>query len=283
MWFDNLSSGWNGDSRLLTTARVLEAFSAIRPHSTDIDKLRQWLVLSRQTENWGDSRNLAGVIRALLSSGTKWTLPSEAPSFRIGGREIAAPHIAEYTGSVTVDLNPLEVSGKTLEVVKKSSGPSWGGVISQYVAPILDVKAEKVPQLSIAKAVYVIEGGQTGEKAVSSQLRVGDRVRVTLSITSDRDMDYVAVTDARSACLEPDGQVSGYISSDGVGMYMEVRNESTNLFIPFLPKGTHVISYDCHVDREGVYSLGIATAQSQYSPLMVAHSAGAELSVKDME
>ena len=283
MWFDNLPSGLNGDSRLITTARVLEAFSAIRPHSTDIDKLRQWLVLSRQTENWGDSRNLAGVIRALLSSGTKWTVPSETPSFRIGGREIAAPHIAKYTGSLTVDLNPLEVSGKTLEVVKKSSGPSWGGVISQYVAPILDVKAEKVPQLSIAKAVYVIERGQTGEKAVSSQLRVGDRVRVTLSITSDRDMDYVAVTDARSACLEPDGQVSGYISSDGVGMYMEVRNESTNLFIPFLPKGTHVISYDCHVDRQGVYSLGIATAQSQYSPLMVAHSAGAELSVKDME
>ena len=202
---------------------------------------------------------------------------------RSGRDSSRPPHIAKYTGSLTVDLNPLEVSGKTLEVVKKSSGPSWGGVISQYVAPILDVKAEKVPQLSIAKAVYVIEGGQTGEKAVSSQLRVGDRVRVTLSITSDRDMDYVAVTDARSACLEPDGQVSGYISSDGVGMYMEVRNESTNLFIPFLPKGTHVISYDCHVDREGVYSLGIATAQSQYSPLMVAHSAGAELSVKDME
>ena len=283
MWFDNLSSGWNGDNRLLTTARVLEAFSAIRPHSTDIDKLRQWLVLSKQTENWGDSRNLAGVIRALLSSGNGWTVPSETPSFRIGGMEIDVPHAVRYTGSMTADLSPGEVSGKTLEVSKKSTGPSWGGVLSQYVAPILEVKAEKTPQLSITKAVYVIEGGQAGEKTVNSPLRVGDRVRVTLSISADRDMDYVAVTDARAACLEPDSQVSEYTVSDGIGMYREIRDESTNLFIPFLPKGTHVVSYDCHVDRAGVFSLGIATAQSQYAPLIVAHSAGAELSVKDTE
>ena len=281
MWFDNLSSDWSGDNRLLTTARVLEAFSAIRPHSTDIDKLRQWLVLSKQTENWGDSRNLAGVIRALLSTGTKWTVPSEAPSFRIGGKEIATPRAALYTGAMTVDLHPSDVSAKTLEVSKKSSGPSWGGVLSQYVAPILEVKAEKTPQLSISKAVYVIEDGKAGEKAIGSSLKVGDRVRVTLSITADRDMDYIAVTDARAACLEPDGQVSEYVVSDGIGMYREVRDESTNLFIQFLPKGTHVVSYDCHVDRAGVYSLGIATAQSQYAPLIVAHSAGAELSVTE--
>ncbi len=93
-------------------------------------------------------------------------------------------------------------------------------------------------------------------------------------------MDYVAVTDSRSACLEPADQTSGYTSSDGLWFYREVRDESTNLFIGFLPKGTHVISYDCYVDRQGAYSLGIATVQSQYAPQMVAHSAGKLITVK---
>ena len=74
MWFDNLPSGLNGDSRLITTARVLEAsLRSVRTVPTSTSCVNG--LLSRQTENWGDSRNLAGVIRALLSSGTKWTVP----------------------------------------------------------------------------------------------------------------------------------------------------------------------------------------------------------------
>ena len=116
--------------------------------------------------------------------------------------------------------------------------------------------------------------------ATAGKVKTGDRIRVTLTIVCDRDMDYVAVTDGRSACLEPAEQLSGYTSSDGLWFYREVRNDATNLFIPFLPKGTHVISYDCFADREGTYSLGIATAQSQYAPMIVAHSAGALITVE---
>ena len=94
-------------------------------------------------------------------------------------------------------------------------------------------------------------------------------------------MDYVAIIDGRSACLEPVDQLSGYTSSDGVWFYREVRNTCTNLFIPFLGKGTHVISYECHVDRAGEYTLGIAEAQSQYAPVITAHSAGKILGVDE--
>ncbi|MDE6867283.1 MAG: hypothetical protein K2J23_07800, partial [Muribaculaceae bacterium] len=84
----------------------------------------------------------------------------------------------------------------------------------------------------------------------------------------------VVVNDNRSALLEPAEQVSDYTSTGGVWYYKEVRNEATNLFIPYLPKGTHIITYDCYVDRAGSYSLGIATAQSLYAPSITAHSSG---------
>ena len=66
---------------------------------------------------------------------------------------------------------------------------------------------------------------------------------------------------------------------DGLGMYREVRDSKTSFFIDFLPKGVNVITYDCYVDREGEYAIGIASVQSQYSPLQTAHSGGAIISV----
>lgn len=277
MWFDNLSSSAWGWNKLITTAQVLEAYSEILPQSKEIDKLRQWFVVTKQTENWGDDRETAEVIHAVLTSGTKWTVPSSPAKITIAGEEIVPDRVAQLTGSLTVSISPK--SRGTLRIERDGSGPAWGGVISQYVAPIKDVKAEKIPQLSIEKNVYVITEGKEGSKASASSLKTGDKVRVTLTLTCDRDLEYVAVTDSRSACLEPADQTSGYTASDGVWMYREVRNESTNLFIPFLRKGTSVISYDCYVDRSGVYSLGIATAQSQYAPEITAHSAGKVVTV----
>lgn len=272
MWFDNLSSSFGGWNKLITTAQVLEAYSEIEPKSENVDKLRQWLLITKQTENWGDDRETAEVIHAILASGTKWTVPSSPAEIMIDGERVNIDRFAALTGSVTVNV---DANGKgNLTIRRTGAGPAWGGLISQYVAPIKDVKSAKVAELSIEKNIYVITNDADGTTASAGTLKVGDKVRVTLTVSCDRDLEYVAVMDARAACLEPADQISGYTQSDGVWMYREVRDNSTNLFIPFLGKGTHVISYDCYVDREGDYSLGIASAQSQYAPVISAHSAG---------
>ncbi len=280
MWFDNLKSGYGDDNTLLTTARVLEAYAMIEPRNPAVDMLRQWMVMSKQTQNWGDNRNSAEAIHAVLSSGSDWTVPSSAPTVALGGKQIDMRGIASVTGSFVIDLDAKSASGKKLKVSRSASGPAWGGVVSQYVAPILDVRSASVPQISIEKQVYAVTPGVSGTTASAGNVKVGDRIRVTLTVTCDRDIEYVAVTDPRAACLEPVDQLSGYAQSDGVWFYREVRDSSTNIFIPFLSKGTHVISYDCTADRAGDYSLGVADAQSQYAPEITAHSAGALLPVE---
>ena len=87
--------------------------------------------------------------------------------------------------------------------------------------------------------------------------------------------------DERAACLEPVDQISEYTFSDGLGMYREVRDSKTSFFIGFLPKGVSVISYECTVDRPGTYTAGVASAQSQYAPQQVAHSAAPLLIVTE--
>lgn len=280
MWFDNLASHSYADNALLTTARVLEAYAELEPQSPAVDALRQWMVMSKQTQNWGDNRTTAEAIDAILTSGSEWTAAADAPTVTLGGKSVTLGKMAALTGAVTVDLDLGSTSGKTLEITRTAPGPAWGGVVARYVAPIVDVKTVSTPQLAISKAVYTVTPGATGTTATAGNLKVGDRVRVTLTIASDRDIEYVAVTDPRAACLEPADQISGYAESDGLWFYREVRDSSTNLFIPYLSKGTHVISYECYVDREGEYTLGVAQAQSQYAPEIAAHSGGAIIPVR---
>ncbi|MDE7413435.1 MAG: hypothetical protein K2N05_06570 [Muribaculaceae bacterium] len=277
MWYDNLPSGFRGRGKLLTTAQVLSALHEISPSAPEVNQLRQWILMSKQVEDWGDGSIAAQLVNAILSTGTDWTVTSSAPEILINGERIEVDNIARLTGSLTVSL-----TGKSgeLKITRDAVGPAWGGIVSQYVSPIADVKEMKTPQLSVTKNLYVITNDKDGTTASSASLKVGDRVRVTITLKCDRDLQYVALIDNRSACLEPADQISGYTSSDGVWMYREVRNTATNLFIPFLSKGTHVISYDCFVDREGEYSLGIATAQSQYAPVITSHSAGKVIVVK---
>lgn len=280
--YDNLRSGYNGYTKLATTATVLEAFAEIEPEAEAVDGLRQWLVLQKETEDWGADSNTVGIIQAILSSGSDWTEESAAPEIMIGDKGVSLPEREMLTGIITMNLTPEIASGKTLTVRRNSDGPAWGGVVSQYVAPIKDVRSESCDNLSVEKAILIVRETESGEKVTSApmkggkiQLKTGDKVRVTLTLTCGKDMDYVALIDERSACLEPEEQLSGYTYKDGLGMYREVRDSKTGFFIGFLPKGVNVISYDCRVDREGEYSIGIASAQSQYSPLQSAHSSGA--------
>lgn len=272
MWFDNLESAGSGTSSILATARALEAYAMIKPDSPAVDQLRQWLVMSKQTQNWGDDRETCEAIYALLSSGSEWTASVKAPVISVGLDSLDLGS-SSVTGCYVVNLD-ASASGKTLTVSRSAAGPAWGGVVAQYVAPIADVKAAAIPQLSVSKNIYAVTSGESGSVAASGTYAIGDRIRVTLTLVCDRDLDYVTVTDSRAACLEPADQLSGYTSSDGVWYYREVRDARTNLFIPFLSKGTHVISYECYADRPGAYSLGIAQAQSQYAPEITAHTAG---------
>lgn len=271
IWFDNLSGGFKGLGKLRVTAHILQTMQSIRPASGDIDGMRQWLLLSKQTENWGDGVTAAEVVNAILTTGANWTTPSSLPEVYLNGEKLELPRIAAKTGAFTLSL-----TGKRGEVKihRNASGPAWGGVVSQYVAPIREVKKEGNAQLSISKALYTVTADEDGSRAITGSLAQGDKVRVTLTLKTDRDLQYVVVKDNRSALLEPAEQVSDYTSTGGVWYYKEVRNEATNLFIPYLPKGTHIITYDCYVDRAGSYSLGIATAQSLYAPSITAHSSG---------
>ena len=280
-WYDNIPSGPDGMSSLMTVAQVLEAFTEASPDSPAVDGLRQWLVLQKETEDWGSNPYTVEVVQSILSSGSDWTVSAGYPEVTVGGKRLSLPEGESPIGVSTVTLDASEVSGKKLTVSRKTEGPAWGGVISQYVAPMKEVGPASSANLKVEKRLMVVTDTPSGETVrEESTFKVGDKVRVTLTVTCGKDMNYVALTDERSACLEPDVQISGYEVKEGLWMYREIRDDKTSFFIGFLPKGVNVITYDCHVGRVGEYAIGIATVQSQYSPLQTAHSSGRVLTVE---
>lgn len=282
MWFDNLNSSWDGRNKLITTMQVLEAYSEVSPKAPQIDELRQWLLIQRQTEDWGTAEQIAEVVYAILSSGSDWTADFAPATFKLNGKDIAVDRRDALTGTFTL---PLDSKGGTIEIAKSAGHQSWGGVLSRRILPITEVKPFSESDITVSKRVLrVIEdadGNRTEEVKEGQTLRKGDKVRIEIMLTSQRDMDYVCVIDGRSAALSPVEQLSGYVWQDGSGYYRDVRNDCTNLFFDFLPKGITYTGYDCFVSQDGVYSLGIAQTQCLYAPMQTAHSGGSLLEVSE--
>jgi hypothetical protein len=93
-------------------------------------------------------------------------------------------------------------------------------------------------------------------------LKVGDRIKIRITIEADRDYDFVEVVDKRAACMEPVKQLSGYRN----GYYTSPKDCSTNYYFDRLSKGQHIIETEYYIDRAGTYETGTCTAGCAYSP-----------------
>lgn len=283
MWFDNLRSGIFTNNTLVTTAQALEAYNEVTPKSESIDLLRQWLIIERQAQDWGSDSQLAEVIYSILTTGSDWTVTSEAARIYLNGIDITPTNADAYTGSFVVALRPEQASDATLKIEKFGEHQAWGGVVTKQVKPIQDVQQFSESDVTISKRILLVENTENGTTVSTldgNHLKVGQRIRIQLIVSSSRDMDYVVIHDEMGGFMSPCEQLSKYIWQDGIAYYREVKTDVNNLYIPRLPKGNFLVEYDCFVSAEGIFSTGIATLQSLYAPTLSAHSSGLVVEVK---
>lgn len=288
LWFDNLETGYFSPSPLLLISRCLDAYREIDPKNEAIAQFEQYLVLSRQTADWNlelGEAGVASVVNSLLGGNTRGNVISSARRVNmevyLNDHPIELPSEEEMFGNISISLDPALASNGKLIIHRHGETPAWGGVISQYVAPIAEVKAADVPQLKIEKRlipISVTEKGVKGGKDTGS-FKKGERIRVTLTVTTDRELDYVLISDKLGAWMQPAEQLTRYEWQDGIGFLRETRQSDVNFYITRLPKGKFIINYEVNADRDGEYSTGIAAAQSQYYPLFTAHTAGRVIQV----
>lgn len=278
MYWDNLQIGWRYFDKVAVTATILEAMHEVGASQTEINQIRKWILLMKQSNDWGSSSLAADAVYALLSTGSQWLERSEKPSITIDGEAVQFSHIDEYVGYCRKTI-PAK-SGATLKIDRKGASPAWGAVYCQYKAPMASVEAKDITEMSIRKEYLVYGADGKLIPATDRNFKVGDKVQVRVVIKNNKDLDFVTVTDQRAACFEPKDQLSGSRYMDGTYFFQETKDAQTNLFFTSLDKGTHIISYDVYVTAEGHFSAGIATAQCQYAPQLSAHSSGTQITVQ---
>ena len=191
------------------------------------------------------------------------------------GKQVISTPKEDALGYVKEEVTGNVRNVKKVVVSKESAGMGWGAVYAEFEEDMDKVSAQG-NALKVQRTLLK-DGQPLGEGAT---LQVDDKLTVRLTITADRDMDFVQVKDERAACLEPVEALSGYRWNQRIGYYQETKDASTSFFFDQMRKGKYELEYEVYVTSLGEYQQGIATVQSVYAPEFNGHGKGGRLIVK---
>jgi len=272
-YYDTPRAGYSWfDYKIPTQSIAIEALQMITPNDFQtIDEMQRWLLQQKRTQAWDTPINSVNAVYAFLK-GQEFRLVQnqKMPAINLDVKTVAVPKASAAIGYVKTELP----KGKRLTIRKTSDGTSWGAVYAQFFQTTKNI-ADHGSGLTIKRELLVKDGNKL--TPITQHLTPGQRLTVRITITADRDYDFVQVVDKRAACMEPVKQLSGYHR----GGYITPRDNTTCYFYDMLSKGTHVIETEYYIDRAGTYETGTATVECAYSPEFRAVTKSETLNIKD--
>lgn len=257
--------------KIPTQVSVIEAMQMLKPNDTQtIEELQRWLLMSKRTQVWDTPVNTVDAVYAFMKGNeSNWSRKAENAVLKLDGKLLPMPQ-----DSTTLGYVKTERPGKAskLSIDKKSDYTSWGAVYAEFKQPISEIGSME-SGIKVRRVIVPAESESKGNA------QVGEKVKVTLIITADRDYDFVQITDKRAACLEPVNQLSGYQWS--IGCYVSPRDHATNFYFDRLSKGKHIVEMEYYVDRKGDYQSGTCIAECTYSPEFSGRTETYELKVNN--
>lgn len=257
--------------KIPTQVSVIEAMQMLKPNDKQtIEELQRWLLMSKRTQVWDTPVNTVDAVYAFMKGNeSNWSRKAENAVLKLDGKLLPMPQ-----DSTTLGYVKTEKTGKAskLSIDKKSDYTSWGAVYAEFKQPISEIGSME-SGIKVRRVIVPAESESKGNA------QVGEKVKVTLIITADRDYDFVQITDKRAACLEPVNQLSGYQWS--IGCYVSPRDHATNFYFDRLSKGKHIVEMEYYVDRKGDYQSGTCIAECTYSPEFSGRTETYELKVNN--
>ncbi|MDA0657973.1 MAG: MG2 domain-containing protein [Planctomycetota bacterium] len=283
---------WHG-SDIEANAYYLKLLARTEPQGAVAPRLVKYLLNNRKHATyWNSTRDTSICIEAFADylKTSQETLPDMSIEVLVDGKkrhEVTINAKNLFTFDNRFALTGADVTDGKHEVTirRRGKGPVYFNVYATHFTledPIkaagLEVKVGRrfFRLVREEKEIPVAGGrGQVAGQRVEKYRREplenlavvssGDLIEIELEIDSKNDYEYVMFEDMKVAGMEPVDVRSGY-TQDGLGAYMELRDNRVVFFLRQLPRGKHSVAYRMRAETPGTFSALPTQASAMYAP-----------------
>src|SRR5690606_17321506 len=151
---------------------------------------------------------------------------------------------------------------RKIQVSSDSGQVLTGGIIVNYKDNAEAVFKSKADELRLERLIYLKENNTYRILKPGETIPLGATIRMELIMTSASEMEYMHLDIPRATGLELLSQYSGYRWNSGFSFYAQLKNETIDIFLERIPKGTSSITFDARMTSEGVLVFAPVTIQS---------------------
>jgi uncharacterized protein YfaS (alpha-2-macroglobulin family) len=278
---------WSSDVR--TTALVLLAFEQAAPGHPLSARLGEGLLAARIDGRWASTQeNVYGLLAVAALARARAATGETSVRISIAGRERAT---RKLTGRAIERLSfPLGELGKGPVVLDVTGGSLSHVVRLQVERPLAAASSDR--GLAVRREFLDPDSG-----APLTRIKLGQAVRVRLTITSPGRQAHVAVVDRLPAGLEPvitrfRPSVRGNPDDDQPGralwwnnwqtawQHEELHDDRALVFADALAAGESRHDYLARATTAGTFAVPAATAEAMYRPAINGRSAAAQLVIE---
>jgi len=304
---ENYWWNWYG-SEIESNAYYLKLLSRTDPQNKTASRLVKYLLNNRKNSTyWTNTRDSAICIEAMADhmKASGEDKPDMTVEVWLDGKKhkevkIDNTNLFTFDGTLVLFGDAVESGKHTLEIKRKGTGPVYFNAyltnftLEDFITKAgLEVKVQrkyykltrddKDIKVSGARGQALdqrVERWKRTELASGAELKSGDLVEVELEIDSKNDYEYLMFEDPKAAGFEPMQLQSGY-TPNGMGAYMELRDEKVTFFVRSLARGKHSLSYRLRAEIPGKFSALPTRAEAMYAPELKGNSDEIKLGIKD--
>lgn len=250
---------------------LVEAFKSYDP--SKLMDITQWLYYKKEANSWRSTWMTVDAIYALLYANNPKDFAMEnTVNVLVDGKTAEMNNAVLGQVSKTFSVSEL-TSNKTIQIANNNDRTIYGGVYHQYFIPVEQVKAN-TNELRVSKQ-YLVE--RNGKWVETKEAKLGERIKVKITVVNDKPLQYVHLKDSRPAGVEPVYRPSGYQWRGS--FYFTLKDASTNYFFDYLPKGTREYEYEVKANNIGLFNSGLSSIECMYDPTVNARSANVKLTI----
>ena len=265
------ASSWFGGAARERAIQLL-AWSAHQPRAGEVGRLVKELLGYRTNGHWGTTQQNAWALLALARyyAAAEQGSPDVRATLAAAGREIpVALSAARPTATDAFAFTPEQPLAK-LAALNPAKGQLFGET-RFVVRPLVAAQPAQNRGYAVARSYRKL--GDDGALAEAANLKVGDRVLVTLRVETVRPGHFVAIDDPLPAIFEAVNPA--FKNSEAAGQpaerewasdHREIRADRVLYFCDHLPTGAYTFRYLARVRSAGTATAGPTKVEEMYRP-----------------